>query len=85
MSDGRASMSPMHVVLILLGILLLLPGLCTVFYAFQVIAAGDLVRLVTRDPYFQLVLFVWIISLLISLGGVFLIRYALRRSRSAGR
>ncbi len=36
-----------------LGVLLLLPGVCTVFYAAQAIAEGDFIRLATRDPYFQ--------------------------------
>ncbi|MFL6971654.1 MAG: hypothetical protein ACJ8F2_07025 [Xanthobacteraceae bacterium] len=69
------------VLLLIIAVVLLLPGLCTVLFAGQMIATEDVVRLATRDPYFQLLLALWVICLLVSLGGVFLLRYALRRAR----
>jgi hypothetical protein len=74
--------SPLNALLLALGILLLLPGGCTVFYAAQEIAAGDFIRLATRDPYFQFVLYLWGICLVVALGGALLVWYAVRRGRA---
>lgn len=68
--------------LLIIAVVLLLPGLCSIVVAGQMVATEDVVRLATRDPYFQLILMLWGICLLISLGGVFLLRYALRRGRT---
>ena len=76
--------SVLTVVLFGLGGILLLPGLCSLVFALQFIATDDIVRLVTRDPYFQIVLILWGICLVPTVIGVFLIRYALRRSRARG-
>jgi hypothetical protein len=84
MSNKRPDPGPRSIVTLLLGlvgVLLLLPGLCAVIFAADVIAKGEFIRLVTRDPFFQIVLMVWSISLAVSLGGLFLIRHALRRHR----
>jgi hypothetical protein len=68
--------------LLIIAVVLLLPGLCTIVLAGQMLVTEDVVRLATRDPYFQLILILWAICLLISLGGVFLLRYAVRRGRT---
>ena len=81
-SPDQQPMSPVNALLLALGILLLLPGVCTVFYAAQAIAEGDFIRLATRDPYLQLVLYLWGICLVIALGGGLLVWYAVRRGRA---
>ena len=80
----RRPVSALNVVMIVVGALLLLPGLCVLFFVAQTIATEDVVRLATRDPYFQIVLVVWAIGLAITLVGVLLIRYAMRRHRRQG-
>ena len=72
----------MTALLLIIAVVLLLPGLCSIVVAGQMVATEDVVRLATRDPYFQLILMLWGICLLISLGGVVLLRYALRRGRT---
>lgn len=69
--------------LIVIGVILLLPGLCTLVFAAQILATEDIVRLATRDPYFQPILVLWIVCLLISTGGILLLRHAGRRARRA--
>jgi len=83
-SPDQQPMSAVNALLLALGILLLLPGVCTVFFAAQAIAEGDFIRLATRDPYFQFVLFIWGICLAVALCGGLLVWYALRRSRANG-
>jgi hypothetical protein len=68
----------------LVGFILVLPGLCSVAFAIQFAATENLIRLATRDPYFELVLILWGISLVPTVGGIVLIRYALRRTRTRG-
>jgi hypothetical protein len=68
--------------MLLIGILLLLPGLCTVIFAVGMLSADwkDTAESFRRgDPILQMVLFVWAVCLLITLGGAFLIRHARRR------
>jgi hypothetical protein len=68
--------------MLLVGVLLLLPGLCTVVYATAMLSSEwrDTVESFRRgDPILQMVIFVWAVCLLIALGGAFLIRYARRR------
>jgi hypothetical protein len=68
--------------MLLVGVLLLLPGLCTVIFATAMVSADwkDTVESFRRgDPILQMVMFVWAVCLLIALGGAFLIRYARRR------
>jgi hypothetical protein len=77
---GQTRHDGMTVALVVVGIVLLLPGACSLFFAAQVIAEGDFIRLATRDPYFQMLLVLWAICLAIALGGTLLIRYALRRA-----
>ena len=85
MSGGTWNAGPQHdgvtMTLVAVGVLLLLPGACSLLFAVQVIAEGDFIRLAARDPYFQIVLVLWAICLVITLGGALLIRYALRRAK----
>jgi hypothetical protein len=74
--------SALTVVMFLVGGILLLPGLCSLVFAIQIVDTDDVVRLATRDPYFQIVLMLWAICLLPAIGGVFLIRFAMRRNRA---
>jgi len=81
----KSAASPvLTMVMFAVGGVLLLPGLCSLVFALQFIATDDIVRLVTRDPYFQIVLILWGICLVPTIIGVFLIRHALRRRRARG-
>ena len=80
----RRPVSALNVVMIVVGALLLLPGLCALFFVAQTIATEDVVRLATRDPYFQIAMVVWAVCLAITLIGVLLIWYAARRHRRQG-
>jgi hypothetical protein len=71
-------------VLFLVGFVLVLPGLCSVVFAVRIAATDNVIRLATRDPYFQMVLILWAICLVPTISGIFLIRYALRRNRARG-
>jgi len=85
MSDQqRRPVSALNVAMIVVGALLLLPGLCALFFVAQTIATEDVVRLATRDPYFQIAMVVWAVCLAITLIGVLLIWYAARRHRRQG-
>ena len=81
-SPDQRSLSAVNALLLALGILLLLPGVCTVYYAAQVIAEGDFIRRASRDPYLELVLYLWGICMVIALGGALLVWYAVRRGRA---
>jgi len=86
MSDDRGAAGPtpnpgVTALMVVLGIILLLPGLCTVYFVAQTVATQDVVRLATRDPYFQLALVFWGVCLLISLAGALLLWHAHRRSQ----
>jgi len=81
-SPDQQSMSAANALLLALGILLLLPGVCTVYYAAQVIAEGDFIRRASRDPYLEFVLYLWGICMVIALGGALLVWYAVRRGRA---
>ena len=82
MPEPRSSprSATLTVVMFLVGFILVLPGLCSLAFALQ-FGASDLIRLPTRDPYFELVLILWGISLVPTIGGIFLIRHAMRRTR----
>lgn len=58
MSERRPRISALGIAMIGVGSVLLLPGLCAVFFAAHMAATEDVVRLATRDPYFQFVLVV---------------------------
>ena len=86
MSDdrGAATSAPspgVTALLVVLGVILLLPGLCVVVMAISMLPTGDVVRLATRDSIFQMILVLWGICLVISLGGIFLLRHSVRRAR----
>jgi FtsH-binding integral membrane protein len=70
--------------LLLVGILLLLPGLCTLLFAGTMFLSGPepFIRDIQRgDPILGMVMMFWGICLLISLGGFFLVRHARSRTR----
>jgi hypothetical protein len=77
---GRA----LTVVMFLVGFVLVLPGLCSLVFALRIAATDNVIRLATHDPYFQMVLILWAVCLVPTIGGTFLIRYALRRSCARG-
>jgi hypothetical protein len=81
-SSPSAPNAGVTALLLIIAVVLLLPGLCSIVIAGQMIATEDVVRLAKRDPYFQLILVLWTICLVISLGGALLLRYALRRGRA---
>jgi len=71
------------VLLVVLGVILLLPGLCSLVVAAQVIATDDIVRLATRDPFFQAIMMLWGVCFLVSAGGIALLWVASRRARAS--
>jgi hypothetical protein len=81
--DARESRySVANKLMLLVGVLLLLPGLCTVIFAVGMLSSDwqDTVQSLQRgDPILQMVIAVWTVCLLIALGGAFLIRHARRR------
>ena len=82
--DRPAPSPAVTALLMVVGVILLLPGLCVVYMAASMFAAegvADLPRLAGNDPFFQAILILWGICLAISLGGVFLLRYTTRRAR----
>lgn len=60
------------VVLVIIGIILLLPGLCSIVFLFGFMTGGNTLESL------QLWAFFGVPGLLVSAGGVFLIRYARR-------
>lgn len=84
MSDGRQPQAPeppvrpwhpaLRALLVLAGLILLLPGVCTMFFVYSALAGrgranGDIVLL-------------WIVCIGISVGGLLLIRAAVRHRSS---
>ena len=65
-----------QIVMIVIGIIFLLPGLCAL--AFVVGIAPDLIRKSFIDPFEQMILILWAICFAISAGGVAMI-YAARK------
>jgi uncharacterized BrkB/YihY/UPF0761 family membrane protein len=62
-----------------LGILLLLPGGCALFFIVALLNEKGLKAF--SDPYVQFFVPVMIVSLLISVGGVWIVRVARRKAR----
>ena len=81
-SPDQQPMSAVNALLLGLGVLLLVPGVCTVFFAAQIIAEGDFIRRASRDPYLEFVLYLWGVCMVIALGGALLVWYAVRRGRA---
>jgi thiol:disulfide interchange protein len=88
MSDDQHPPAPpsaaVTALLIVIGVILLLPGLCTVVVAVQFVPTENVVQSAARDPFFQMLLVLWLVCLAISLGGIFLLRHAVRRARRSG-
>jgi len=61
-----------QIALIAIGVLLLLPGVCSLFVMISMVPWS------VSDPFFSLIATVWIICLLISAGGAWMI-YAARK------
>jgi hypothetical protein len=83
--DGRVRYTGGQVAIIILGAIMLLPGLCTLVYV-----AGGTWDVMSRgqgfnwsDPIMQMVVTVWAISLVITAAGVALIVAARRRARAS--
>ena len=62
-----------------LGILLLLPGGCALFFIVALLSEQGLKAF--SDPYAQLFIPVMVVSVLISIGGVWIVRVARRKAR----
>jgi hypothetical protein len=77
-TENRAAVKAKLVLLV--GMLLMLPGLCSVLFAGTMFlsAPGDF-RL--GDPILQAVMTFWAICLLVSLGGFLIVRHARNRQR----
>ena len=73
------------VIMLVLGVLLLLPGACALYFAggFLITEGADIIRDIRRgDPIMTMVMVLWVICILISLFGIWLIRRARRRGVS---
>lgn len=68
------------IVMVVVGVLLLLPGLCAIFFAGSMFVSDGaaLVRDFGRDPIMNLILFVWAVCFGVSLFGIWLLRAARR-------
>lgn len=67
------------IVMMVAGVLLLLPGLCTIVFAALLVA--DKPSAPFSDPYVQVFVPFMVVCLLVALAGVLLIRAARRRRR----
>jgi hypothetical protein len=72
----------MRVVLFLFGLVLLLPGACSLTY--MALILPNEFKSTYNDPYLSLAEMLWAFCFLVSFGGVLLIRYAWRISRDDG-
>ena len=72
----------MRVLAFLLGLVLLLPGACSLGYMALIIP--NEFKSTYNDPYLPFAAMLWAFSFLVSFGGVLLIRYAWRISRDDG-
>jgi len=72
--SGQGGGGALTVLLILVGIVLLLPGLCSLA-AIVILSAIDL-KGVLSDPSLMLL---WLVCIGVSIGGILLIRHAARR------
>jgi hypothetical protein len=80
--ESRSTMATK--LMMLVGLLLLLPGLCSLLFAGTMLLSGpgDFIRQFGRgDPILQMVMVFWGFCLLVSLGGFLLVRHA-RRERA---
>jgi hypothetical protein len=81
-SESRATLKTK--LLLLIGMLLLLPGLCALLFAGTMFLSGPglFIRDIQRgDPILGMVMMFWGMCLLVSLGGFFLVRHARSRTR----
>jgi hypothetical protein len=77
-----ARSSPLTAAMMALGILLLLPGLCTLLYAGGMLvsdAPNVIGGILSAEPIMSMVLVVWIVCILVSCLGVWLLRRARAR------
>ena len=68
------------------GVLLLLPGLCSAFFAGAMFLSDprDFIKQVGRgDPILQAIMTLWVVCLLVSVAGFLLVRHARRRLRGS--
>jgi hypothetical protein len=73
----------MRVVVFLFGLVLLLPGACSLGY--MVLVLPSEFKSTYNDPYLSLAELLWAVCFLISFGGVLMIRYAWRDVRGERR
>jgi predicted membrane protein len=69
---------------LLVGILLLLPGLCSILFAGAMFLSdpGDFIKQLGRgDPILQSIMVLWGVCLLVSVSGFILVRHARKRMR----
>jgi hypothetical protein len=66
-----------QIAMIAIGVLLLLPGLCSLFVMISMVPWSP------SDPFFSLIATVWVICFMISAGGVAMIYAGRKRARRA--
>jgi hypothetical protein len=67
------------IVMVVVGVLLLLPGLCAIFFAGSMfISDGAALADIGRDPIVNLLLILWAVCFGVSLFGIWLLRRARR-------
>jgi hypothetical protein len=79
--EARASRpTALTIVMVIVGILLLLPGLCAIFFAGSMFVSDGaaLVRDFGRDPIMNLILILWAVCFGVSLFGIWLLQRAWR-------
>jgi hypothetical protein len=84
--SSKRGLTAGQIVLLLIGVILLLPGGCALFFIiggmWAVLTQGESFHL--SDPITQLIVLVWVISLAISAAGIGLIVFVRRRARGTG-
>jgi hypothetical protein len=67
------------VLMVLLGIVLILPGMCTLIFVGSFAITDPRGLFNSRDPYMSMAWVLWLICLAVAAVGILLIRYATRR------
>ena len=78
------SSTALTVIMVVAGVLLLLPGLCAIFFAGSMVASDGVAvfrDIGSGDPIMVLILLLWIVCFIALLLGVWLLRGAWRRGR----
>jgi uncharacterized BrkB/YihY/UPF0761 family membrane protein len=79
---SRRDMTVGQIVLLIVGIILLLPGACSLFFMISLIAEKPSNPF--SDPYVEIFYGLWIVSFIVSAIGVALIYAARKKARTTG-